>query len=144
MRYPLYEYYAGNFSSAREIYEHYEKTFYCKKYGRDKAKKVCEKAAKVKGMEDLFEQSKREHFIPSRTDFGVLLNGNMWFAFQSNRTQALAMLFLYACWESSIGFLNPWLNDLEFEQKILEVFKKGQLYEEMTKEEFEKMSGLKV
>lgn len=142
MQYPLYDYYAGTSFSTQEIFEHYKTTFYCRKYGRDKADKVCDKAAKIKGMKELFEQSQRENFIPSRTDLGTLLNGNMWFVFKSNRTQALVMLFLLTAWKNTVGLLHPIFDDWDVRNKALEVIKGSQLYEEMTKEEFEKMSGI--
>lgn len=103
MQYPLYDYYYSSSMTLDEIFEHYAENFYLRKHGRDKYEKVLQKISESDKVQKLFEVSYTQGLALTYMDMGATLNGIMWFFFQSNETQTLAILAMFSFWDVNIN-----------------------------------------
>ena len=140
MQYPLYEFYLKSDLSLEEIQKHYTEHFYLKTHGRDKAEKVLAKVSASNKMNELFETSLRRRVAPNYIDFGSVINGIMWFMFQSNSTQALAVLSAATAWNRKVNCIANLKSDKDLRDDTIKIFKKFSVYEDMTQKEFEDMT----
>lgn len=137
MLYPLYEYYFNGDLSLEQILKHYIQNFYLRKHGRDKAEKVLYKVSESPKMNKLFAQSAIQGVAPNYMDFGSVINEMMYFMFQSNETQALAVLAAAIAWDKKVnnhGFIK---DEYDLRNDAIKIFKKYSICGEMTQEEFE-------
>ena len=138
MQYPLYDYYNRSNLNLSEIVQHYVKNVYQKHYGRNKADKVLEKTFGLKGLKPIYEYSLQNRKMPPVSYVCEWVNGNLWFMIQSNKTQALAVLFIMQRWQQDINERYFFEHFSNVKDEAIKVFKMFDMYEEMTKEEFER------
>jgi hypothetical protein len=143
MQYPLYEYYYASDMTLEQILKHYIKCFYLRKHGRDKAEKVLYKASESSKMQKLFEDSVNQNIAPNNVDFASVINEIMYFIFQSNETQALAVIAAAVAWNIKVNNRGLLKDEYDFRNDIIKIFKKYSLYGEMTQQEFEEMTNTK-
>lgn len=136
MQYPLYDYYKRSNLNLLGIIAHYAKCIYQKHYGRDKTDKVLKKALAIKGMKPIYEYSLQNRRMPSVQFIGEWVNGNLWFLVQSNKTQALAVLFIMQQWQHDVNEEYFFEHFDDVRDEAIKVFKMYSIYEEMSEEEF--------
>jgi len=140
MQYPLYDYYYASDLTLEEILKHYIQNFYLRKHGRDKAEKVLYKVSDSSKMKKLFDQSAKQGIAPNYVDFGSVINEMMFFMFQSNSTQALAVLAAAIAWDKQVNQHVRLKNKDDVRDDAIKIFKKFSIYEEMSQSEYEKMT----
>ena len=144
MLYPLYDYYLLSGLCLEEIIEDYKTNFYHRKHGTDKSTKVVKKVADATKIAAIDAFSVQQHVVPSVTDFGAALNETLWFVVQSNETQALAVLIAFKNWKDRVNDVYHFAGNFEIRNKALMIFKKYSIYAEMTKEQYERMTGIQI
>lgn len=144
MEYHLYDYYKNSFLTLEEILKHYIEHFYLNKYGRSKADKVMSKALGCDRMKELFGRSIQNRDFPERTpdfnDFSIAIAKTFWFLTQSNETIALATLAATVEWNKSINSRFLIIDEEEFRNNILNVFRKLDICEEMSEHDYRVMT----
>ena len=123
--------------SLEEILKHYIKNFYLRKHGSDKAEKVLYKVSESDKMNKLFADSARQGIAPNYVDFGSVINSMMFFMFQSNETQALAILAAAITWDRKVNFGGLLKDEFDLRNDTIKIFKKYSIYGDMSQDEFE-------
>lgn len=140
MQYPLYDYYSASDLTLEEILKHYIKNFYLRKHGSDKVEKVLNKVSDSSKMKKLFELSLRQRVMPNYIDFGSVINEMMYFMFQSNSTQALAVLAAAIAWDKQVNHLAGLKSQKAVRDDAIKIFKKYSICEDMSQREFEEIT----
>ena len=141
MLYPLYEYYLQSDLSLEEVLKHFVSRFYLKKNGTDKVEKVLRKVSESSKMNKLFAQSSQQRIAPNYVDFGSVINEIMYFMFQSNSTQALAVLAAAIAWDKQVNQRAHLKNANAVRDDAIKIFKKFSIYEDMTQAEYEEKTN---
>lgn len=140
MLYPLYDYYQLSKLTLEEIVDDYLKNFYYKRYSQSKSENVEKRVQNSKKIAAIDAISIQKHVVPNSIDFGSAINETLWFIFQSNSTQALAVLIAAREWNKRINRKYHICREKEIRDKALYIFKKYSIYEEMTQKRFEEMT----
>ena len=144
MQYSLYDYYKNSFLTLEEILKHYSEHFYLNNHGRNKIEKVLSKAVDCDKMKELFGRSIQNRDFPERVpdfnDFSIAIAKTFWFLTQSNDTIALATLAAAVAWNKQINSHFLIIDEEEFRNNILLVFKKLEIVEEMTDTKYKAMT----
>lgn len=144
MQYSLYDYYKNSFLTLEEILKHYSEHFYLNNHGRNKIEKVLIKAVECDKMKELFGRSIQNRDFPERVpdfnDFSIAIAKTFWFLTQSNDTIALATLAAAVAWNKQINSHFLIIDDEEFRNNILLVFRKLEIVEEMTETKYKAMT----
>ena len=144
MQYSLYDYYKNSFLTLEEILKHYSEHFYLNNHGRNKIEKVLSKAVECDRMKELFGRSIQNRDFPERVpdfnDFSIAIAKTFWFLTQSNDTIALATLAAAVAWNKQINSHFLIIDDEEFRNNILLVFRKLEIVEEMTETKYKAMT----
>lgn len=135
MQYPLYDYYYASDLTLEEILKHYIHNFYLRTHGRDKAEKVLNKVSDSSKMKNLFDQSAKQGIAPNYVDFGSVINEMMYFMFQSNSTQALAVLAAAIAWDKQVNQYAHLKNRDDVRNDAIKIFKKYSIYEDISQSE---------
>lgn len=136
MLYPLYEYYKNSDLNLDGIVDHYVTRFYSKKHDGEKVLKVLSKVRESAKIKNLFGQSATRRIAPNYIDFASVINEIFWFAFKSNMTQALGVLFAIMYWDEKINKVYSLKADNEIRDDAIKIFKKFSIYEEIDDDEF--------
>ena len=139
MLFPIYDYYYESSMTLEEVFNHYVENFYFRKYGRDKFDKILKKLLDSNKVRSLFDESYKKRLALNNVDFGSMINEMMWFMFQSNETQAVAVLALAILWHTNVNSHLYLKTEKELRNDVLMIFKKFQIYGDMTQEEFDRM-----
>ena len=144
MQYSLYDYYKNSFLTLEEVLKHYVDHFYLNKYGRNKVDKVQRKATECDRMKELFGLSIQNRDFPERTpdfnDFSLAVSKTLWFLTQSNDTIALATLAAAVEWNNTINSRFLIVDEQEFRNNILNVFRKLDICEEISEHDYRVMT----
>ena len=144
MQYSLYDYYKNSFLTLEEVFKHYVDHFYLNKYGRNKVDKVQRKAIECDRMKELFGRSIQNRDFPERTpdfnDFSLAVAKTFWFLTQSNDTVALATLAAAVEWNKKINCHFFIVDEEEFRNNILNIFRKLDICEEMSEHDYRVMT----
>lgn len=144
MQYSLYDYYKNSFLTLEEILKHYSEHFYLNNHGRNKIEKVLSKAVECDKMKELFGRSIQNRDFPERVpdfnDFSIAIAKTFWFLTQSNDTIALATLAAAVAWNKQINSHFLIIDDEEFRNNILLVFRKLEIVGEMTETKYKAMT----
>lgn len=143
MQFPLYNYYLESDLALEEIIDNYL-GFYIKQYGRDKAQAVARKVMNSSKIAALDAFSVQQHAMPNYIDFGSAVNETLWFVFQSNKTQALAVLIAAKLWDQRVNSVHHLGSPQRLRDDALKIFLKYSIYEEMPQVEFERMTGRRL
>lgn len=139
MLYPIYNYYYESSMNLEDILTHYVENYYLRKHGRDKYEKILKKLSDSNKVRSLFDESYKKRLALNNVDFGATINEMMWFMFQSNETQAVAVLALAVFWHTNVNSHLYLKTEKELRDDALMIFKKFQIYGDMTQEEFDRM-----
>ena len=144
MQYSLYDYYKNSFLTLEEILKHYSEHFYLNNHSRNKIEKVLSKAMECDKIKELFGRSIQNRDFPERTpdfnDFSIAIAKTFWFLAQSNDTIALATLAAAVAWNKQINSHFFIIDEEEFRNNILLVFKKLEIVEEIAETEYDAMT----
>ena len=140
MLYPLYDYYQLSKLTLEEIVDDYLKNFYYKRYSQSKSENVEKRVQNSKKIAAIDAVSIRKHVVPNSIDFGSAINETFWFMFQSNSTQALAVLIAAREWNKRVNRKYHICSEKEIRDKALYIFKKYSIYEEMSQKRYEEMT----
>lgn len=140
MQFPLYDYYLASEMTLEQILKHYIKYFYLRKYGSDKAEKVLYKVSQSSKMQKLFDQSASQGIAPNYIDFGSVINEIMYFMFQSNETQALAVLAAAIAWDKKVNHFETLKSDYDLRNDAIKIFRKYSIYGDMPQDEYDTMT----
>ena len=140
MQYPLYDYYQLSKLTLEEIVDDYLKNFYYKRYSQSKSENVEKRVQNSKKIAAIDAVSIRKHVVPNSIDFGSAINETFWFMFQSNSTQALAVLIAAREWNKRVNRKYHICSEKEIRDKALYIFKKYSIYEEMSQKRYEEMT----
>lgn len=139
MLYPIYDYYHESSLTLEEVLHHYVENFYFRKHGRDKFDKILKKLSESSKVRSLFDESYQKRLALNNVDFGATVNSIMWFMIQSNETQAIAVLAMALFWNTNVNSHLYLKTDRELRDDALMIFKKFQIYGDMTQDEFDRM-----
>ena len=142
MLYPLYEYYQESNLFLDEIINHYIENFYLKENGRNRVDEIERRVKESPKILSIDAESIKLSVVPNYVDFGSAINEMFWFMFKSNSTQALAILIAAREWEKRVNDVYHFGTEQEVRDKAIRIFKKYDMYEEMTQEEFDKRASL--
>lgn len=140
MLYPLYDYYQLSKLTLEEIVDDYLKNFYHKRYSQSKSENVEKRVQNSKKISSIDAVSIQKHVVPNSIDFGSAINETLWFMFQSNSTQVLAVLIAAREWNKRVNRKYHICREKEIRDKALYIFKKYSIYEEMTQKRFDVMT----
>lgn len=138
--YPLYDYYFLSDMSLDEIMNHYIKNFYLRKYGKDKVEKILHKVSESTQLKDLFDESLKREIALNHNDFGALINEMFYFVYQSNETQALAIIAAAIAWNKQVNYSVGLKDEKAVRDDAIKVFKDYSIYEEMNCKEFDRIT----
>ena len=141
MQYPLYDFYNASDLTLEEILKHYIKNFYLRKHGSNKVEKVLNKISGSSKIKNLFEQSASQRIAPNYVDFGSVINEMFYFFFQSNSTQALAVLAAAIAWNKQVNFDARLKSEKAVRDDAIKIFKKYSIYEDMSRHEYDEMTN---
>ena len=144
MLYPIYDYYHESSLTLEEVLEHYVEKFYLRKHGRDKYEKILQKVAESDKVKKLFDLSYHQRLSINYIDFGETLNSIFWFMFQSNETQAVAVLAMARNWNVKVNSHLQLKSNMELRNDALKIFKKFSIYGDMTQEEYDRMRSPQI
>lgn len=144
MLYPIYDYYHESSLTLEEVIHHYVDNFYFRKHGRDKFEKIQKKLSESTKVKSLFNESYKRKLALNNVDFGATINGMMWFMFQSNETQSVAVLVMAMLWNKNVNSHLSLKTERQLRDDALMIFKKFQIYGDMTQEEFDRMRSPQI
>lgn len=141
MQFPLFNYYMCSDLSLEAVIDDYLERFYLRRYGRDKVKIILDKLQNSKKIRAIDNLSIQKRVVPNHIDFGSAINEIFWFMFQSNETQALAIIFAVSLWGARVNSIYNFCTPEELKVKALQIFKMYQIYGEMSEDEYKKVCG---
>lgn len=144
MEYPLYEFYSKSSLNLYEIRKHFIENFYYQKHSRREADSVLKSIIDSSKINKLFQVSIDKNIALNYEDFLVTICSMFKFMFKSNDTQILAVLDAALNWDIEVNSKLNIISSDNFKQDILKVFKKYQVYKEMTKEEFQSFTSIAI
>jgi hypothetical protein len=139
MLYPIYNYYYESSLTLDEVLQHYVENFYFRKHGRDKFDKILKKLSDSNKVHSIFNESYNKKLALNNVDFGAIVNEILWFVFQSNDTQAVAVLALALLWNTNVNSHLYLKSEREVRDDALKIFQSFQIYGDMTQEEYDSM-----
>lgn len=142
MVYPLYEFYSKSSLNLYEIRKHFLENFYYQKYSRREADSVLKSIIDSSKINKLFQLSIEKNIAPNYEDFLITICSMFKFMFKSNDTQILAVLDAALNWDIEVNSKFNIISLDNFKQDILKVFRKYQVYKEMTEEEFQSLASV--
>lgn len=142
MVYPLYEFYSKSSLNLYEIRKHFLENFYYQKYSRREADSVLKSIIDSSKINKLFQLSIEKNIAPNYEDFLITICSMFKFMFKSNDTQILAVLDAALNWDIEVNSKFNIISLDNFKQDILKVFRKYQVYKEITEEEFQSLASV--
>lgn len=91
-------------------------------------------------MQRLFDESTRRGLAPNYIDFGSVINEMAYFIFQSNETQALAVLAAAILWNKKVNHFDTLKSEIALRNDTIKIFQKYSIYGDLSQEEFDKMT----
>ena len=81
-----------------------------------------------------------QNIAPNYVDYASVINEIMYFMFQSNETQALAVLAAAIAWDRKVNHFGMLKDEYDWRNDTIKIFKKFSIYGEMTQQEFEEIT----
>lgn len=119
-----------------EVIEYY-KVYYLKEYDHYKVQTIIDKVKNSSKIAAIDSFSIQQRVMPSYVDFGAAINSVMWFTFQSNKTQALAVLIAAQMWHERVNSYYHFGSYENLKENTIGILKKYNLCGEMPKEVYE-------
>lgn len=132
MLYPLYEYYSHSTLNLYEIRNHYLEHFYYVNHSKEEADNVLKCIVGSSRVDRLILKSAKEKSVPTYEIIMNIICSMFKFMFKSNETIALATIDTALRWDIEINSKLNLISSEELKQDILNVFKKLDVYEEMS------------
>lgn len=143
MQYSLYDLYKDCSLDLYEIRNHFLDRFYYQDHSRNNARDVMRIVVSSSKIEKLLKKSADKGIAPNYVDFLSAVCGMWRFMLRSNDTQILASIGAALRWDIEINSKLNLLTQEELKSEVIKVFKKYDVYKEMTEEEFKSVSSYK-
>lgn len=143
MQYSLYDLYKDCSLDLYEIRNHFLDRFYYQDYSRNNARDVMRIVVSSSKIEKLLKKSADKGIAPNYVDFLSTVCGMWRFMLRSNDTQILASIGAALRWDIEVNSKLNLLTQEELKSEVIKVFKKYDVYKEMTEEEFKSVSSYK-
>lgn len=143
MQYSLYDLYKDCSLDLYEIRNHFLDRFYYQDHSRNNARDVMRIVVSSSKIENLLKKSSDKGIAPNYVDFLSAICGMWRFMLRSNDTQILASIGAALRWDIEVNSKLNLLTQEELKSEVIKVFKKYDVYKEMTEEEFKSVSSYK-
>lgn len=143
MQYSLYDLYKDCSLDLYEIRNHFLDRFYYQDHSRNNARDVMRIVVSSSKIEKLLKKSSDKGIAPNYVDFLSAICGMWRFMLRSNDTQILASIGAALRWDIEVNSKLNLLTQEEIKSEVIKVFKKYDVYKEMTEEEFKSVSSYK-
>lgn len=143
MQYSLYDLYKDCSLDLYEIRNHFLDRFYYQDHSRNNARDVMRIVVSSSKIEKLLNKSSDKGIAPNYVDFLSAICGMWRFMLRSNDTQILASIGAALRWDIEVNSKLNLLTQEELKSEVIKVFKKYDVYKEMTEEEFKSVSSYK-
>lgn len=143
MQYSLYDLYKDCSLDLYEIRNHFLDRFYYQDHSRNNARDVMRIVVSSSKIEKLLKKSSDKGIAPNYVDFLSTICGMWRFMLRSNDTQILASIGAALRWDIEVNSKLNLLTQEELKSEVIKVFKKYDVYKEMTEEEFKSVSSYK-
>nr|DAT77993.1 MAG TPA: hypothetical protein [Caudoviricetes sp.] len=143
MQYSLYNLYKDCSLDLYEIRNHFLDRFYYQDHSRNNARDVMRIVVSSSKIEKLLKKSSDKGIAPNYVDFLSAICGMWRFMLRSNDTQILASIGAALRWDIEVNSKLNLLTQEELKSEVIKVFKKYDVYKEMTEEEFKSVSSYK-
>lgn len=143
MQYSLYDLYKDCSLDLYEIRNHFLDRFYYQDHSRNNARNVMRIVVSSSKIEKLLKKSADKGIAPNYVDFLSAICGMWRFMLRSNDTQILASIGAALRWDIEVNSKLNLLTQEELKSEVIKVFKKYDVYKEMTEEEFKSVSSYK-
>lgn len=143
MQYSLYDLYKNCSLDLYEIRNHFLDRFYYQDHSRNNARDVMRIIVSSSKIERLLKKSADKGITPNYIDFLSVVCGMWKFMLRSNDTQILASIGAALRWDIEVNSKLNLLTQEELKSEVIKVFKKYDVYKEMTEEEFKSISSYK-
>ena len=143
MQYSLYDLYKDCSLDLYEIRNHFLDRFYYQDHSRNNARDVMRIVVSSSKIEKLLKKSSDKGIAPNYVDFLSAICGMWRFMLRSNDTQILASIGAALRWDIEVNSKLNLLTQEELKSEVIKVFKKYDVYKEMTEEEFKSVSSYK-
>lgn len=141
MLYSLYEYYSHSNLNLYEVRNHYLEHFYYVNHSREEADNVLKSIVSSSKVDRLILESAKGKVVPTCENFMNIICSMFKFMFKSNETIALATIDAALRWDIEVNSKLNLITSEELKQDILGVFKKFDIYEEMSDKEFHSLES---
>ena len=141
MQYFLYDLYKNCSLSLYDIREHFLDRFYYQDHSRNNARDVMRIIVSSSKIEKLLKKSVDKGIAPNYIDFLSTVCGMWRFMLKSNDTQILASICAALRWDIEVNSKLSLLTQEELKSEVIKVFKKYNVYKEMSEEEFKSVSS---
>ena len=136
MQYPLYDFYNASTLDLYEVRKHFLEFFYYQNHSRNVARNVMKNVVVSQKIGKLIKESADKCVAPNYIDF-LSTVCNMWkFMLRSNDTQILASIEAALRWDIEVNSKLNIITQEELKSDIIKVFKKYDVYKEMTESEY--------
>lgn len=143
MQYSLYDLYKDCSLDLYEIRNHFLDRFYYQDHSRNNARDVMRIVVSSSKIEKLLKKSADKGIAPNYVDFLSAICGMWRFMLRSNDTQILASIGAALRWDIEVNSKLNLLTQEELKSEVIKVFKKYDVYKEMTEGEFKSVSSYK-
>lgn len=143
MQYSLYDLYKDCSLDLYEIRNHFLDRFYYQDHSRNNARDVMRIVVSSSKIEKLLNKLSDKGIAPNYVDFLSAICGMWRFMLRSNDTQILASIGAALRWDIEVNSKLNLLTQEELKSEVIKVFKKYDVYKEMTEEEFKSVSSYK-
>lgn len=136
MQYSLYELYSQSPLDLYSVRKHFIDRFYCLTHGRNDVEKILKTIVSSSKIDGIIEASSRRGVVPTHTDYLSTICSMLKFMFSSNDTQILAAISAALRWDIEVNSKQQLISQEELKQEMIKVFRKYDVYKEMTEEEY--------
>lgn len=136
MQYSLYELYSQSHLDLYGVRKHFIERFYCLTHGRNDVEKVLKTIISSSKIDSIMEESSRRGVVPTHTDYLSTICSMLKFMFSSNDTQILAAISAAVRWDIEVNSKLDLVSQEELKQEMIKVFRKYDVYKEMTEKEY--------
>lgn len=141
MQYSLYDLYKNCSLDLYDIRKHFLDKFYYQDHSRNKARDVMRIVVSSSKIAKLLKTSITRNIVPNYIDFLSVICSMWRFMFRSNDTQILASICAALRWDIEVNSKQNLFTQEELKSEVIKVFKKYNVYKEMTEEEFKSVSS---
>ena len=143
MQYSLYNLYSTCSLDLYEIRKHFLDRFYYLNHSKNQARDIMKSVVMSQKICCLIKESADKGIAPNYIDFLSTICGMWKFMFRSNDTQILAAIESALRWDIEVNTNLHIITQEELKNDMVKVFKKYDVYKEMSKDEYNSLGSYK-